>query len=267
MTETAYIKKTLYILIFAVTILLLHNNRIDSELHETADLSEFPGELPQGYLNADIKLGALLYDNWLKVRDVRISTNHPLYPSKTKRNGSTTWRCKECHGWDYLGENGSYGAGLHFTGIKGLYDSRNQTPEELFSAITNTVDAHDFTENLHLSVTDIWALVKFIREGIIDVREMISVIGIANGSISEGKYLYAQYCSECHGMDGRKINFREDLEGTHGVGWEALADPHETLHKIRWGHPGTDKPSMVADKKLSDEDIVDILSFSQTLYP
>ena len=267
MTETAYIKKTIYILIFAATILLLNNTHIDSELPETAESSEFPGELPQGYLNADMKLGGLLYDNWLKMKNVNRNSNHPLYPFKNKKKGSITWRCKECHGWDYLGEDGSYSDGLHYTGIKGLYDARNESPEELFSAITNSVDAHDFTDDYNFMVSDIWALVKFIREGLIDVREMISVIGIANGRIGEGKYLYAQYCSECHGMDGKKINFREDLKGTHGVGWEAIADPHETLHKIRWGHPGSDMPSMVADENLSDEDVVHILAYCQTLFP
>lgn len=251
-------KKSLYFFIFSITILLLNNTSMDSESFEN---------LPGGYIRADIKLGGLLYDNWPKIKNVKIYSSHPLYPFKNKKKGNITWRCKECHGWDYLGKDGSYSNNLHFTGIKGLYDARDKAPEELYAAITDKMSAHDFTKNLYLSVDDIWALVKFIREGLIDVNTIVSTLGIANGKLDRGRHLYWKQCAECHGADGKKIYFREDFEGTHGIGWEAIADPQETLHKIRWGHPGSDMPSMIADKNLSNKDTIDILTYCQTLYP
>ena len=36
------------------------------------------------------------------------------------RAGADTWRCKECHGWDYAGKDGAYGSGDHRTGIVGV---------------------------------------------------------------------------------------------------------------------------------------------------
>ncbi len=43
-----------------------------------------------------------------------------------------------------------------------------------------------------------------------------------------------------------------------------MDNPQETLHKIRWGHPGTAMPSMV-DVGLTDQQIGDILAYAQTL--
>ena len=45
---------------------------------------------------------------------------HPAYPKAGKQKDSTTWRCKECHGWDYKGLDGAYAKGSHFSGTKGV---------------------------------------------------------------------------------------------------------------------------------------------------
>ncbi len=214
--------------------------------------------LPLGYEIADIKLGGLLYDNWLKINKTSVNNNHPLYALKEKSRADDTWRCKECHGWDYLGEK---------TGIIGVYHVRNKTAEEVFTSLTNQSKNHNFTEFMRMSVSDVWSLVKFIREGLIDIRPMIGSNGTIEGNIKNGRVLYSRHCMDCHGADGNKIYSREEHEGTHGIGWEANADPDETLHKIRWGHPGTEMPSAIADKNLLDQDTIDILSYCQTLFP
>ena len=224
--------------------------------------------LPLGYVIADIKHGALLYDNWPEVKKVNINSHHPLYPKKGGREPAATWRCKECHGWDYQGKNGRYGKdSIYKTGINGIYDAREMGPEDLFFAITDESKNHDFAKFIRLSVYDIWSLVKFIGEGLIDINSALNAEGMVNGNPEKGRILYARYCVDCHGTDGNKISFREKREGIHGIGWEANADPEETLHKIRWGHPGSDMPSMIIDENLSDRQTIDILSFCQTLYP
>jgi thiosulfate dehydrogenase len=258
--EGAYMGKHLYGI--PVLIIMLFVN-IGLAMSENAD--SIPE--PRSYYIADIKQGGLLYDNWVKIKKVEITKRHPLYPQKEKIEASKTWRCKECHGWDYLGDKGRYSDGTHYTGIKGIFDARNKTPEELFDALTNKSIEHDFTENLNLSYSDTWALVRFIKEGLIDINSVTHSNGTIKGNPENGRVLYLRHCHDCHGNDGNKINFREHLEGTHGIGWESNGDPQETLHKIRWGHPGVDKPSMIADKKLSDNDTVDILFYCQTLYP
>ena len=82
-----------------------------------------------GYQQADIKNGALLYDNWPKIKKADISDTHPLYPATSKKSGKSTWRCKECHGWDYIGKDGRYSKGSHYTGISGIYGERAEDPK------------------------------------------------------------------------------------------------------------------------------------------
>ena len=52
--------------------------------------------------------------------------DHPLWATQDSntRSGDDTWRCKECHGWDYKGKAGAYASGKHFTGIKGVLDAK-----------------------------------------------------------------------------------------------------------------------------------------------
>ncbi len=220
-------------------------------------------KLPEGYKKADIKLGGLLYDNWYKIKKVKVSGNHPAYPAIGKKKGTSTWRCKECHGWDYIGKDGRYKKGSHYTGIKGVYDARKKGPEELYGALTNAKMKHDFSN--YLSDSDTWALVRLIREGLIDIGTVLNPDGSAKGNFTKGKPLFQSACAECHGANGNKVDFNEKKKGIQGVGWLAKDNPQETLHKIRWGHPGSDMPSAIVDEKLSDADTIDILSYSQTL--
>jgi thiosulfate dehydrogenase len=216
-----------------------------------------------GYQQADLKNGALLYDNWPKLKKADIKDTHPLYPPTSKKSGKPTWRCKECHGWDYIGKDGRYKKGSHFTGIDGIYDEKTENPQDLFDELTDQKEMHDFSE--YLSENDIWNLVKFILEGQIDIRTVIDDQGKAKGDVANGKILYNANCSACHGKDGNEIDFKYKKDGLQGVGWLAKDNPQESIHKIRWGHPGSDMPSMVIDAKLIDQDAVDILAYSQLL--
>ena len=62
-----------------------------------------------------ISRGGQLYDKWWEVIEAEEpKTTHPAYPAKGEKKGSATWRCKECHGWDYKGVDGAYGKGIAF---------------------------------------------------------------------------------------------------------------------------------------------------------
>ena len=156
----------------------------------------------------------------------------------------------------------SYSKGSHFTGIRGVYDARTAKPQELYDALTDT-EMNCYVSK-YLKETEVWAMVKFIREGLIDIRTVIDVDGTIKGNPEDGRTLYVSNCSMCHGKDGSGIDF-DKKEGVQGVGWLANDNPQESLHKIRWGHPGSGMPSAVVDKRLSDSETVDILSFTQTL--
>ncbi len=218
---------------------------------------------PSAYGEASAKAGGLLYDNWPKLTNFASDKNHPLYPADAKKNGTDTWRCKECHGWDYIGAEGRYRSGSHFTGIGGVYDARNTLPPKLFGALGGDLPGHDFSAVL--SDSDRWNLVRFLREGVTDTKAFIRTDGAATGNAGRGEPLYAAHCSACHGAEGLSKDFKGKMEGVQGVGWAARDNPQETLHKIRWGHPGTKMPSAVADKGLTDAQVADLLAHAQTL--
>jgi len=234
-------------------------------VHPDPSESETPGNPPTSYDRADMRVGGLLYDNWVKVRNVTLTVTHPLYPKQGNMNGSMTWRCTECHGWDYLGKDGSFGKGFFFTGIKGVFDARSKTPEELFAILTDRGSNHDFA--LYLSHSDIWAIVKFIREGLSDVKKAINPDGSINGDARQGEKLYLLNCEACHGSRGNSLYIKEYLEGAHGVGWEAHSSPAEVLHKLLYGHVDIRMPSVWYYNKLTLKEAVDILSYCQTFFP
>jgi mono/diheme cytochrome c family protein len=68
-------------------------------------------------------------------------------------------------------------------------------------------------------------------------------------------------CAACHGFDGRALDWGDADEPGH-VGTEANANPWETLHKIRNGHPGVEMISLRAfDIGIS----ADLLAYTRTL--
>ncbi len=77
--------------------------------------------------------GGRLYDNWMAALGVEgPDTTHPAWPlSSTGKSGNVTWRCKSCHGWDYLGAAGAYRAGSYFTGIPGVRGAAGNDPAEI----------------------------------------------------------------------------------------------------------------------------------------
>jgi thiosulfate dehydrogenase len=68
-------------------------------------LADEPAVESQAYT---ISRGGQLYDNWWEALGTKgPTTTHPSYPAASEQKGDTTWRCIECHGWDYLGAAGA----------------------------------------------------------------------------------------------------------------------------------------------------------------
>jgi mono/diheme cytochrome c family protein len=227
------------------------------------------------YESADIERGGRLYDTFWKVPGVKVSTEpldtNPTYKTtKGKQVGSVTWRCKECHGWDYRGFQGAYGIGDHATGVIGLYgDSQAQTPEWLFMAIRDGVPGTAMAAYGELlSGQDIQDLVKFIKEGLIDMAPFIDPVTRRTRAAiaANGSTLYEGTCAvgPCHGSNGKALNF-----GTPSLpeflGSVANDNPWEFMHKVRAGQPGTEMPSAIADTKWTLRDLADVMAHAQTL--
>ena len=140
---------------------------------------------------------------------------------------------------------------------------QEKNPEVLYSSMINKNAEHDFSE--YLSKSQILDIVKFLREGQVAIEPVIDSQGKGKGNRTHGKVLYEAHCSDCHGSDGNEIDFEGNKEGVQGIGWLTNDNPQESIHKIRWGHPESDMPSMTVDKNLSEQDSIDILTYSQLL--
>ena len=216
---------------------------------------------------ADEVRGGLLYDKWWVVNQTAAPTgDHALYPNPVpspgnQRTGADTFRCKECHGWDYMGKDGAYhgdpGGSSHYTNIAGIIGTADDDPGLLFQKIKTGVGAHLFPA---LTDNDIWDLVAFIKMGAIDTTAWINPDKtFVNVDATAGAGLYAANCQSCHDADGNGAG-----APAIWVGDDARGNPWEVLHKIRWGHPGSLMPSMVVNG-LTDQQMADILAHAQTL--
>ncbi|NQV55063.1 MAG: cytochrome c [Rhodospirillales bacterium] len=81
------------------------------------------------------------------------------------------------------------------------------------------------------------------------------------GDPQRGAQFFQTICANCHGFDGKELNFGNDKSPEY-VGTVARSNPWEALHKIRFGQPGV---GMVSLSVLSIQEQVDILTYIQTL--
>lgn len=219
---------------------------------------------------ADAHRGGLLYDQWWEVLEVSAPAGtHPLYPPGGQQSGSDTFRCAECHGWDYKGADGVYATGPHSTGIGGVFGS-TLAAADMFLLIRDAVppNGHGFAA-LGLSDNDIWDLVAFVQDLAIDTDDYIDAGGTFLGNVSTGQVFYDSggsiACLVCHGPDGTDLNF-----GTAGdpvwVGTVAVEDPWRLLHKIRLGNPVGPMPSWLLAGG-TDQGAADIGRYAQVEFP
>lgn len=221
--------------------------------------------LPSGFILADAVRGGRLYDNWWGVNGAAVpSGDHPLYPAIGVQTGPVTFRCKECHGWDYKGVAGRYGSGSHFTGIRGVRGT-TKSPRDIFdllkadSAVTtngHNMDAYGMTDR------DLWDVVRMTVESTVDTNDHIAA-GTFLGDDLYGSSLFFTSCLNCHGENGTNLNFGTQQSPEY-VGTVAASNPWEFLHKVRFGHPGAPMPAFDLLRRPI-QDAVDVGAFSATL--
>ncbi|MHC4127293.1 MAG: multiheme c-type cytochrome [Planctomycetota bacterium] len=216
-------------------------------------------------------LGGQMYDKWWTAANLPEPVgDHPLYPPAGQQSGSTTWRCKECHGWDYKGVDGAYGSGSHYTGIRGVYGS-TMTSEEMFDLIKEDTgtNGHGYG-NTGLSDEDIGMIVDFLQGAVVDTDVYIDGNNEFIGDAADGRWGYlaagGHYnCANCHGEDGTEINFGTPADPTY-VRDIAVDNPWELLHKVRCGQPGTLMPSWLLVNG-ADQGAADIGRYLQDDFP
>lgn len=220
----------------------------------TADQLEAPSQV------WEIARGGQLYDNWAKVagKDLPKET-HPAYPASGKKSGGDTWRCKECHGWDYKGVEGAYGKGSHKTGIKGLRAMVGADPQTIVKVISD--GTHRYTNEM-ITPGDMKKLALLVSLGQIDNDLHIDRATLkSRGEAGRGAAYFQTICAVCHGFEGKNMNFGTPAAPEY-VGTIARENPWEFMHKARFGQAGI---PMISLSMLPDSTIADILAYAQTL--
>lgn len=220
------------------------------------DTLAFVQTLPPRNVMTSVVRGGRLYDTWYKENGQEAPKDvHPAYPEALPQsiNARTTWRCKECHGWDYRGRDGVYGQAEHRTGIVGIQGMADADPATIAAKIQDEQHAYGKL----LSPRDVADLANFVARGQLDMdifidRETFKARGDATAYVSH----YHTICSPCHGPGGREVRTMPPL------GRIAADDPWRALHGILNGHPGEPMPPLIA---LPHEAAVGILAYIQTL--
>lgn len=204
--------------------------------------------------------GGRLYDSWwLALGKEPPKAANPVYPASGKATGANTWRCKECHGWDYRGREGIYSTGSHYTGISGIREAQGKPVSSIETILRDR--NHPYSPDM-LSDADIKRLAEFVSKGQHDTRQAISgKPGKSTGSVARGKAVFETTCAACHGFDGKLLNWGSDKEPEY-VGTTAIAFPEEFLHKTRNSHPGA---AMINLRAFPLQDSIDVLAYAQTL--
>jgi len=211
-----------------------------------------------------------MYDKWWAVTGASMPTiEHPLWASRpdtisNTRTGADTWRCKECHGWDYKGVDGAYAGGSHRTGITGILGT-TKTAQEVFDLLK---DGHGYGA-AGLADADIQDLATFVTEGLIDTDNILDATGAFIGDAATGQTLYDSGigtnigCGACHGQLGlNPPPGHPEFDAYPGM--LSNENPWEFQHKVQFGHPGTAMPSSFAGGGTI-LDVADLGAYSQTL--
>ncbi len=215
----------------------------------------------------DLVRGGLMYDKWWEVIGVEVPAgDHPLWKTQSTntRTGADTWRCKECHGWDYKGVDGAYGSGSHKTGFAGLFASQSKPFADILSSLQGQGNAdHDFSA--YLDEQALIDLALFITKGQFDADTLLTADAASIGDAAQGQQDYENVCAACHGPQGVAINF-DSIAEPEFVPHLAVDNPWEFIHKVRFGAPGWPMPSSIVNE-WTDAQLADVLAYAQTLSP
>ena len=199
--------------------------------------------------------GGRLYDKfWAENKGAKPEADHAAYPHKGGKYGKdASWRCKECHGWDYMGKDGAYSSGGHATGIKGIRAAAGKDVAAIVAVLKDKT--HGYTDQ-HLSAKDFNDVALFVSTGQVDMDKYIDRAGKkSKGDAGKGEVYFNTICAGCHGTDGKKIKDADPLAAAAGNPWELL-------HKVLNGHPGESMPALRA---LDPQIAADLVAHMQTL--
>lgn len=199
-------------------------------------LASLAGPAAAAETESSIARGARLYDKWyVENKAAKPVSDHPSYIKDGKYGKENSWRCKECHGWDYRGKDGAYAKGGHFTGIKGIQGAAGKDPAAIAALLRDKT--HGYTE-AQLSARDAADLALFVSKGQTDMARLMDGAKV-RGNGAKGEVYFNTLCAGCHGTDGKKIKDGPPLGSVADNG-------AEMLHKLLNGQPGEAMPALRA---------------------
>jgi len=184
-----------------------------------------------------IARGGRLYDkHFAENKSAKPTADHPSYIKDGKYGKDNSWRCKECHGWDYKGKDGAYAKGGHFTGIKGINGAAGKDPAAIAAVLRDKT--HGYSE-AQLSAKDASDLALFVSKGQGNLAKYLDGANKAKGDGAKGAGYFNTLCAGCHGEDGKKVK--------DGPALGSVADNGaEMMHKILNGQPNEAMPALRA---------------------
>ncbi|MFQ5626884.1 MAG: c-type cytochrome, partial [Methyloligellaceae bacterium] len=182
--------------------------------------------------------GGKLYDKWYAViKTEKPKDTHPAWPaSNTKKKGTTTWRCKSCHGWDYQGKDGAYASGSYKTGIKGIGGMAGAGLDKIIKVLKD--DTHKLAGKM--DDEDFQALALFVSKGQVDMDKYIDRASKApkGGDAAKGAGSFNKMCARCHGKKG---SLPKSMKKTLG---KQMGNPWLFMHKTLNGQPTERMPAL-----------------------
>lgn len=193
---------------------------------------------------SSIVRGGRLYDNWS--REIKDHSPNVWHPALTANRGSLpaaeSWRCKECHGWDYKGNRG----------MVGIRSRQGADPGAIVAVLKDSTHRYGGL----LRESDLLDLANFVSRGQVDMQAVIQSARSSKAATATYEKYYGTICSSCHGLDGTRLHEAPPL------GDAARQRPYEILHVILNGHPGGNMPGLSA---LGTEFAGGIQAYLQTL--
>lgn len=167
---------------------------------------------------------------------------------------------KECHGWDYLGKDGIYAKGSHFTGIAGINGAIGKPVDQIAATLRDA--NHPYTVEM-TSDEEMLRVAAFVSRGQVDMRSFLDyeTRTVNKGDVNRGREIFQTTCAACHGFDGRLMDWGSD--GNHNyVGTEAVEVPDEVMNKILNAHTGV---QMINLRAFPFEYAIDVIAYAATL--
>ena len=189
-----------------------------------------------------IARGGRLYDHWS--REIRDRPPRAVHPALVGRGVAATdsWRCAECHGWDYQGRYG----------MAGLRGRQGADPAAIVTLLKG--GTHPYGELMRDD--ELLDLARFVSHGQVDMAAVLESGRRARADLAVPERRYGTICAGCHGLDGGR------LREIGMLGDAARQRPHEVLHVLLNGHPGGNMPGL---RGLGTEFAGGLMAFLQGL--